>query len=79
MSAHKGATGSRSQSILWAYCTHPAHDVNDVMLVGWPQHSGLCALLFSNSGVGSFMSHKNQISVIAVRRDLQFLVLIQED
>ena len=23
---------------LWAYCTHPAHDVNDVMWEGWPQH-----------------------------------------
>ena len=57
---------------LWAYGTHPSHDVNDVMRVGWPQHRGLCALLFSNSGVGSFMSHKNQISVKAVRQDLQF-------
>ena len=37
---------------LWAYCTHPAHDVNDVMSEGWPQHRGLCPLLFSNSGVG---------------------------
>ena len=35
-------------------------------------------LLFSNSGVGSFTSHKNQISVSAVRRDLRFSVLIQD-
>ena len=48
---------------LWAYCTHPTHDVNDVMCEGWPQHRGLRPLLFSNSGVGSFTSHKNQISV----------------
>ena len=46
---------------LWAYCTHPTHDVNDVMCEGWPQHRGLRPLLFSNSGVGSFTSHKNQI------------------
>ena len=26
---------------LWAYCTHPTHDVNDVMCEGWPQHLGL--------------------------------------
>ena len=64
---------------LWAYCTHPTHDVNDVMCEGWPQHRGLRPLLFSNSGVGSFTSHKNQISVSAVRRDLRFFVLIRED
>ena len=45
---------------LWAYCTHPTHDVNDVMCEGWPQHRGLRPLLFSNSGVGSFTSHKNR-------------------
>ena len=64
---------------LWAYCTQPAHDVNDVMCVGWPQYRGLRPLLFSNSGVGSFMSHKNQLSVSVVRRDLRFFVLIRED
>ena len=37
--------------------------VNDVMWESWPQHRGLRPLLFSNSGVGSFTSHKNQISV----------------
>ena len=36
---------------LWAYCTHPAHEVNDVMCEGWPQHQGLCPLLFSNCAV----------------------------
>ena len=25
---------------LWAYCTHPTHDANDVMCEGWPQHLG---------------------------------------
>ena len=64
---------------LWAYCTHPTHDVNDVMCEGWPQHRGLRPLLFSNSGVGSFTSHKNQISVSTVRRDLRFFFLIRED
>ena len=63
---------------LWAYCTHPTHDVNDVMCEGWPQHRGLRPLLFSNSGVGSFTSYKNQISASAVRRDLRFFVLIGE-
>ena len=58
---------------LWAYCTHPTHDMNDVMSEGWPQHRGLRPLLFSNSGVGSFTYHKNQVSVSAVRRDLRFL------
>ena len=42
---------------LWGYCTHPTHDVADVMSEGWPQHRGLRPLLFSNSGVGSFTSH----------------------
>ena len=47
---------------------------------GWPHHRGLLPLLFSNGGFGSFMSHKNQIlSEIAVRRDLRFFFLIQED
>ena len=64
---------------LWSYCTHPNHDVNDVMCVGWPQHRSLRPLLFSNSGVGSFTSHKNQFSVIAVRPDLRFFFLIRED
>ena len=45
---------------LWAYCTHPTHDVNDVMCEGWPHHRVLRPLLFSNSGVGSFTSHKNK-------------------
>ena len=64
---------------LWASRTHPTHYVNDVMCEGWPHHRDLRPLLFSNSGVGSFTSHKNQISVSAVRRDLRFFVLIRED
>ena len=64
---------------LWAYYIHPAHDANDVMCEGWPQHRGLRLLLFSNSGVGSFTSHKNQMSVSAGRRDLRFFVLTRED
>ena len=64
---------------LWSYCTHPTRDVNDVVSEGWPQHRGLRPLLFSNSGVGSFTSHKNQISDSAVRRDLLFFILIRED
>ena len=32
--------------------------------------------LFSNSGVGSFMSHKNQISQSVVRWDQQFFFLV---
>ena len=46
---------------------------------GWPHHRRLRPLLFSKSGVGSFTSHKNQISESAVRRDLRFFVLIRED
>ena len=42
---------------LWAYCTHPTHDVNDMICEDWPQHQRLRPLLFSNSGVGSFTSH----------------------
>ena len=63
---------------LWSYCTHPTHDVNDVMCEGWPHHRGLRLLLFSNSGVGSFTSHKNQINVSAVRRDLRFSSLSEK-
>ena len=36
-------------------------------------------LLFMNSSVGSFMSHKNQNSERAVRQGLCFFVLIRED
>ena len=39
----------------------------------------LSPLLFSNSSVGSFTSHKNQISESAVKRDVQFFVLIREE
>ena len=46
---------------------------------GWPHHRGLRPLLFSNSGVGSFTSHKNQISVSAVRRDLRFSSLSEKN
>ena len=46
---------------------------------GWPHHRGPRPLLFSNSGVGSFTSHKNQYSESAVRRDLRFFVLIRKD
>ena len=40
---------------------------------------GPTSLLFSSSGVGSFSSHKSQISESAVRRDLRFFVPIRED
>ena len=40
---------------------------------------GSTSQIFSNSGVGSFKSHKSQISESAVRRGLRFFVLIQED
>ena len=63
---------------LWAYCTHPTHDVNDVMCEGWPHHRVLRPLLFSNSGVGSFTSPKNQISVSTVRRDHGFSSLSEK-
>ena len=46
---------------------------------GRPQDRGLRPLLFSNNGVGSFTSHKNQISVSVVRQDIGFFVLIRED
>ena len=36
---------------LWAYCTHLAHDVNDVMWEGRPHYWGLRPLFFSKSGV----------------------------
>ena len=42
-------------------------------------NTGVYVLLFSNSDVGSFKSHKNQISVSAVRQDLRFFILIPED
>ena len=46
---------------------------------GWSHHKGLRPLVFSDSGVGSFRSQKNQTSESAVRRDLQLFVLIRED
>ena len=64
---------------LLVYCAHPTHYVNDVICEGWPNHRGLRPLLFSNSSVGSFTSHNNQLSVSAARRDTRFFVLIRED
>ena len=46
---------------------------------GRPHHRDLSPLLFWNIGVGSFASHKNQMSESAVRQDLQFFVLIREE
>ena len=43
------------------------------MCEGWP------ATFVEQRGVSSFTSHKNQITVSAVRRDLRFFVLIRED
>ena len=39
---------------LWACCSHPAHDVNDAMNEGWPQHRGLRPLLFFEQWCGFF-------------------------
>ena len=50
----------------------PTQPMMWMMCEGWQHHRGLHPLLFSNSGVGSFTSHKNQISASAVRRDLRF-------
>ena len=33
---------------------------NNITRKGWPHHQGLRSLLFSNSGMGSFTSHKNR-------------------
>ena len=47
---------------------------------GWPYQQSLRPQLFSNSGVGSFKSYKNQtLHESAVRRDLWFFILFQED
>ena len=42
-------------------------------------NTGVYVLLFLNSDVSSFTSHKNQISESAVRQDLRFFILIRED
>ena len=45
-------------------------------MVGHPTAVDYLPSLFSNSGVGSFTSHKNQINGSVVRLDLWFFVLI---
>ena len=40
---------------------------------------GSTLLLYWNSGVGSFTSHKNQTNESAVRWDLRFFILVRED
>ena len=60
-----------------SFNTVPTQPMLWMMCESWPHHRGLRPLLFSN-GVGSFTSHKNQISQSAVRPDLQFFVLICE-
>ena len=81
MSAYKGTTGSRSQSILsLLYPPNPWCQWSDMLCEVWPHHWDLGPLLFSNSVVGFFTSHKNQIIMLtAVRGNVQFFVLIQED
>ena len=39
---------------LWAYCTHPTHDVNDVMCEGWPQHRGSTSATLFEQWCGFF-------------------------
>ena len=74
MSAYKGATGSCSQSIckLTVPCpgSDPTHDVNDVMSEGWPQHRGLRALLFSNSGAKELIKLVPQMDSITSKPPL---------
>ena len=60
------------QPLLWGYCAHPTHDVNDVW--GWPRHQGLHALLFSNSGLG-FWTDKCKCCEMGPT----VFILIQED
>ena len=43
-----------------------------------PHHRGLRPLLFTNSSMGSFMSHKNQNSERAVRRGQRFSFLFEK-
>ena len=55
------------------FITHPAHE-------RLYHTTGVYApLLFMNSSVGSFTSHKNQNRESAVRQGLWFFILIQED
>ena len=64
-------------SPLRSFNTVPTQPMMWMMCESWPHHRGPRPLLFSN-GVGSFTSHKNQISESAVRPGLQFFVLIRE-
>ena len=76
---------------LWAYCTHPTLDVNDVLCCVKVDHTtGVYAPppppphththILSDQWCGFFTSCKNQICLLsAVRRDLRVFVLIRED
>ena len=82
VSSHVSVQGRHWQPIslyLWVCCI-PTQPMIWMMCEGWPHHRGLCPLLFSNGGVGSFTSHMNKIIiVIAVRRYLRVFVFICED
>ena len=61
-------------SVLSLQITHPAQESRVSRTTGV-----YFVLLLSNSGVGSFTSHKAQISDSAVDRDLRFFLLTRED
>ena len=55
---------NRHERDSWVPCEVPSL-LNPTTRNGWPYHRGLRPLLFSNSGVDSFTSHKNGFSSLS--------------
>ena len=53
----------------WAYCTHPTHDVNDVMSEGWPQHLWCMLMWFIHENILIYILKR--LNSLQIRQNLQ--------
>ena len=69
--------GNRLKGNSWVPCEVPSLP-NPTTRKGWPHHQGLWPLLFLNSDVGSFTSHKNKSVKVLWDRTYGFLSLSEK-
>ena len=69
--------GNRLEGNSWVPCKVPSLP-NPTIREGWPHHRGLWPLLFSNSDVDSFTSHKNKSVKVLWDRTYGFLSLSEK-
>ena len=54
---------------LWAYCTHPTHDVNDVMSEGWPQNLWCMLMWFIHENILIYILKR--LNSLQIRQNIQ--------